>query len=90
MLMGTAALMVLFIVTQLAWPAFRNRPLFPVFNFRRKRLRRKLEELRAQEVDTKLALEAERLQIRVTDLELMSDAEVQAEYDELIRRQERK
>lgn len=89
-LLGIAALLILFIFSQVIYPALRNRPLFPMLNFRRMRLNRKLEALRAAETDTRLRLEAERLQIRVTELDLLSDAEINEAYDQLIRKQESK
>lgn len=89
LLMLFAGVLTIFgICSQVLLPALRNRPLFPILNRKRARLHKKLEALRAAETDTRLRAETERLRVRVAELDITSEAEINDAYDKLIKDQE--
>ena len=89
-LLAGAVMVCLGIVTQIMLPAYHGRPFFPMFDTKRRKAKRKLEEARAAEVEAALLTEAERIRVSTTELEVEAHEEAQERLDNLIDRQEGK
>jgi len=85
-----AASAVMFIWGQIIWPAYKNKPLFPWFDTSKRRAKQALKEAKDQELETRLKIEAEKVKARVAAVELNGEQEVQQQYDDMIKEQERK
>jgi hypothetical protein len=79
---------VVFVWTQIVFPAYRGHALFPMLDTSRSRARKALKDAKENELETYLKIEAEKVKARTAQTAMRADQEISDHYDGLINEQE--